>query len=78
MNKYKALWTTIGFLLIIIGFLALALSMVGIKLSFLTWMDQLGGMIGFILKLLMILGGFVIVYLAQTDLNALDEEEELT
>lgn len=63
--------------MIILGFLALALSMVGIQLALLAWMDALGGLFGFILKLLMVLGGFVIVYLSQTDLTNLDEEEEL-
>lgn len=77
MLKNKALWTTLGFFLIITGFLALALSMVGIQLAMLTWLDALGGMIGFIVKILMVIGGFVMVYLSQTDLTNLDEEEEL-
>jgi len=77
MRKNKALWTTVGFLLIITGFLALALSMVGIQLALLAWIDALGGLFGFIVKLLMVLGGFVIVYLSQADLNDLDDDEEL-
>lgn len=77
MLKNKVLWTTVGFVLIITGFLALALSMVGLGLAPLAWLDQTNSLLGFIIKLLMIIGGFVLVYLSQTDLSQLDEEEEL-
>lgn len=69
----KALVTTIGFLLTGIGFLALVLSLVGVKLSFLVWLDKPGALFGFVAKLVMIIAGFVIVYMAQTDL----EQEEI-
>jgi uncharacterized membrane protein len=77
MLQNKALWTTVGFLLIIIGFLALAMSMVGLKFAFLQWMDLLGGLGSFITKLVMVLGGFVLVYMAQTDLSQAEDEEEI-
>ncbi len=77
MLRNKALWTTVGFLLIIIGFLALAMSMVGLKFAFLQWMDLLGGLGSFITKLVMVLGGFVLVYMAQTDLYQGEDEEEI-
>jgi len=77
MIRNKALWTTVGFLLIIIGFLALAMSMVGLKFAFLQWMDYFGGLGSFITKLVMVLGGFVLVYMAQTDLSQADDEEEI-
>ncbi len=66
MNKNKALFTLVGFLLLIIGFSALVLSLVGVQFSFLTWMDRPGLLFGFVIRLLFILAGFVIVYLAQT------------
>jgi uncharacterized membrane protein len=77
MLQNKALWTTVGFLLIITGFLALAMSMVGLKFAFLQWMDLLGGLGSFITKLVMVLGGFVLVYMAQTDLSQTEDEEEI-
>lgn len=77
MLRNKALWTTVGFLLILIGFLALAMSMVGLKFAFLQWMDLLGGLGSFITKLVMVLGGFVLVYMAQTDLSQAEDEEEI-
>lgn len=76
MFKNKALWTTVGFLLIVVGFLGLVLSMVGVKLAIIAWIDRPGPLFGFLAKLIMVLGGFVLVYLAQTDLTELEEEDE--
>ena len=63
----KALYTFIGFLLFLFGFMALALSLVGVQLSFLTWIDAPGKLFGFVIRLLMILAGIVIVVLTRTD-----------
>ena len=63
----KAIYTTIGFLLFVIGILALVLSLVGVQLSFLTWIDKPGRLFGFIVRLLMVFGGVVIVFLTRTD-----------
>ena len=70
----KALWLTTGFLLFIFGFSALVLSIVGVQLAFLTWLDAPGGLFGMIAKILMIVAGIVIVYLTATDWQAEDEE----
>lgn len=70
----KAIYTTIGFLLFSLGLMALVLSLVGVQLSFLTWIDSPGRLFGFIIRLLMILAGVVIVVLARTDWK---EEREL-
>lgn len=70
----KPLASIIGFLLFTIGSLALVLSLVGVQLSYLTWIDRPGRLFGFIIRLLMILTGIVIVVLARTDWR---EDEEL-
>jgi len=57
------LLTIIGFLLFVFGMTGLGLSLVGLKWSFLAWMDRLGPMIGFIAKIIMVLSGLVIVAL---------------
>lgn len=67
MTKNKGWITLFGFLLAGTGFLALSLSLVGVKLSFLTWIDAPGPLFGFVMRLLMIVAGFIMVYLAQTD-----------
>ncbi len=63
----RAIYTFIGFLLFLFGFMALALSLVGVQLSFLTWIDAPGKLFGFVIRLLMILAGIVIVVLTRTD-----------
>ncbi len=70
----KTTLTIIGFLLFIVGGLALVLSLIGVQLSFLTWIDAPSQLIGFVIRLLMILAGIVIVVLARTDWR---EDEEL-
>jgi len=70
----KTTSTIIGFLLFIIGGLALVLSLIGVQLSFLTWIDKPSQLLGFVIRLLMILGGIVMVVLARTDWR---EDEEL-
>ena len=66
----KAIWTTFGFLLFIIGFVSLVLSLTGVKLTYLTWIDLPGPLFGFLTRILMIIGGIVIVYLTLTDFKA--------
>jgi len=67
MKKNKGWWTLLGFLLLAVGFLALVLSLVGIQFAFLAWMDAIGPLFGFVMRILMILGGVVIIYMAQSD-----------
>ena len=67
MDKYRGWITLFGFLLAGTGFLALVLSLVGVKLAWLTWIDAPGPLFGFVARLIMILSGIVIIYLAQTD-----------
>ena len=67
MQKNKGLITLIGFVLVSLGFMALILSIVGVKFAFLLWIDKPGPLFGFIVRLLMIIGGFTLVYLAQSN-----------
>lgn len=70
----KTAKTIIGFLLFLIGGLALVLSLIGVQLSYLTWIDAPGRLFGFVVRLVMILSGIVILVLARTDWK---EDEEL-
>ena len=63
----KSFWTILGFALLIMGFYALFLSLVGVKLSFLTFIDKPGALIGLIIRLAMIIAGFVILALVNTN-----------
>ena len=74
MNENKKVTvTTIGFLLAGVGFLALVLSLVGVKLSYLVWIDRPGPLFGFVGKLVMIIAGIIMIYMGKTDL----EQEEV-
>lgn len=41
MNKNKGLLSLVGFFLTALGFLSIALGMVGVKFAFLQWLDTL-------------------------------------
>jgi uncharacterized Tic20 family protein len=70
----KSVYAILGFVLIIIGMLSLILMVVGVQLSFLTWIDALGRLGGFLIRLLMIIGGFVIITLSQTDWRNVEDD----
>ena len=57
----RGMLTIIGFIFFIIGFTSLFLMMIGIQYSFLTWIDTLGKLPGFLIRLALIIGGFIMV-----------------
>jgi hypothetical protein len=63
----KNILTITGFLLFVLGFVSLVLSMIGVQLAILAWLDQPGPLFGFLIRLGMILAGVIIVVLGQTD-----------
>ena len=72
MSK-RGLYTLIGFLLFIVGTLALLIELVGVSFGFLGFLNYLGRMGAFLAKVFMILGGIVLVVLANENENARDE-----
>lgn len=66
MNK-KDFYTLIGFILFILGFTALALSLVGIQWSFLSWMKKIDPVFSLVMHLLMIIVGIVLVAYQKID-----------
>ena len=72
----KNILTIVGFLLLIFGMTALVLSLVGIKLSYLLWLDYGGALLGFVLRLLMIFGGVTMAWLANHNWEAENEEND--
>lgn len=59
--RLKTIMTLLGFLLFIIGMLALILSIVGVQLAFLVWMDRISPLFGFLAKIFMIVTGIVLI-----------------
>lgn len=73
MIRNKTILTLVGFILAGIGFMALVLSLVGVKLSFLAWLDDIGALFGFVSKIVLILVGMIMIYMGKTNL----QEEEV-
>ncbi len=65
--KNKGFWTLFGLALFIIGITAITLQMVGVQWVFLAFLEKAGRLFAFIVKILMVLGGFILIVLARTD-----------
>ena len=63
----KGVLSLLGVIVAGIGFLYIVLSLVGVQFSFLTWLDSFGRLFGFVAKLVMIIAGILILYIAQSD-----------
>ncbi len=69
MKKNSGLLSVVGFVLLTLGFLSLLLGAIGMRFSFLEWIDGMGGLGAFIFKLVMLMVGFGLLYIGNTDLN---------
>jgi len=74
MTKNKSIFTFLGFVLFLSGMSALVLSLVGVQLSFLTWIDSPGKTIGFLIRLAMILTGIIMIFLSRSNFDGNDKE----
>ncbi len=72
----KGIYTLIGFILFITGGSALVLSLVGVQLSYLVWIDAWGGLLGFVIRMFMMIGGIVVAVLSMTDWEKENEDTE--
>ncbi|GIV32045.1 MAG: hypothetical protein KatS3mg030_347 [Saprospiraceae bacterium] len=68
----KALWLLVGFGLFFLGALSIILNMVGVDFTFLAWLDQMGRLTAFLIKVVMAVGGIVIIYLNSVDWRNVD------
>ena len=67
--KRSSVLSIIGFILLMIGFLSLVMKMVGVHFSFLFWLENLGGLAAGLIRLLMILVGFLLIYVSRTQMD---------
>jgi hypothetical protein len=67
MKNNKGLFSLIGFTLFLLGFTSLILSMVGIKLYPLLWLDYFSPVVRLLIRLTMGIGGIVLVFFARSD-----------
>ncbi|MBK6372528.1 MAG: hypothetical protein IPF67_04605 [Saprospiraceae bacterium] len=61
--RKKDLYTLIGFILFATGLTSIILNVVGVEWFLLQWMSGIPSLLGFMIKLIMIVGGLVIIYL---------------
>jgi len=70
--KNKSLYTVLGFVLFMLGFISIVVNMVGLPFMLTDWIYLiLGRTIGFFLKIVMIIAGIVIVV---ANLNSNDDD----
>ena len=61
----KGIITASGYILFALGFLSILLTLVGLQLTPLKWLSSLGSGLALIIKLLMIFGGLIIMYISK-------------
>ena len=63
-------WVTLlGFFLFLLGMVSIALSLVGVKLGIIAFIDTFGRGIGFVIRLLMVIIGIVLVIISRTEFD---------
>ena len=62
----KGYLTVFGYILFVLGFLSLLLGLLGIKLSLLSWIDNFETPVPLVIKLLMLFGGIIVMYVSKT------------
>jgi hypothetical protein len=67
MNKT---WlTVIGFILFLVGGISIVLTLVGLRLTILSPIESLGTGIAFLIKILILVFGLILTYLARTTID---------
>ena len=65
--KTKSILLILAFLCFLFGFLTLVLTLLGLEFPFLSWIDDLPGLMPLFLKITMLFGGIILAYLTATD-----------
>ncbi len=63
----KSFKLIIAFLLFVLGFLSLLMSMLGLQFTYLRWLEKLPVLISVLIKLTMLIGGIVLAYMTTLD-----------
>ncbi len=71
-SNTKTIMTVIGFALFFFGMYAMVLSLVGVQVSFLTWIDYWGGLVGLLIRLVMIITGLLLAVMAKGNFSGED------
>lgn len=74
--KNKGRWIILGLLLVIIGISALTLQLVGSQWVFLQFLERPGRLFAFVAKIILVMAGFIIIAVANTDWERDRQESE--
>jgi hypothetical protein len=74
--KYKGLWLLLGYAMMTFGLTALIMQVVGVHWAFLGLLEWGGRLLAFVLKILMTIGGVLIIVFARTDWERERRESE--
>lgn len=58
--------TIVGFVMLFIGAIALILSLVGLRLSMLSFVENYDSMLAFVLKIVLLFGGATLIFVARS------------
>ena len=73
----KNFLTSLGFMLFMLGAVSILISMVGLQISFLKWIDDIDRGLGLFIKLLMLVFGALLAFFSKIDLSKEDDEYTL-
>jgi hypothetical protein len=59
----KSLKLVIAFILFVLGFMSLLMSMLGLQFTYLRWLEKLPVLLSVLIKLAMLIGGIVLAYM---------------
>ncbi|MBK6930207.1 MAG: hypothetical protein IPH12_04830 [Saprospirales bacterium] len=65
--KNKGRWIVLGLALVLVGITAMVLQLVGAQWVFLQFLEIPGRLFAFVAKILLVMSGFIIIALANTD-----------
>ena len=65
--KNKGLWLLLGYTMMTLGLTSLAMQVVGVHWAFLGILEWGGRLFSFVVKILMLIGGVLIIVFAHTD-----------
>lgn len=72
--KNKGYWLLLGYTLFTLGLTAIIMQMVGVQWAFLSFIELGGRLLGFLVKVLMVLAGVWLITMAHTDWKREREE----
>lgn len=74
--KNKGRWIVLGLALVLVGITAMVLQLVGAQWVFLQFLEIPGRLFAFVAKILLVMSGFIIIALANTDWDREREESK--